>query len=246
MELWMLLGLGGAISSLVLGWDGGLSMLAQGKMREAEDESLPSAGDSTSEEPAGPFEVATLDDFLSGAHDDEIHVTVNDASADAWVYAARTDLDTLMSGDDAMAWFYEMDDRSDPENGYDTAKESDALLQIESGDGDDFISVAGHAATEIVTGTGADTVKICDGAGYAVVHLEDEDTVYLCDQWSGYVIGTGSASVHGGAGVDVIRMTGDSSGSNVQAGEGNDDLITGGGGILNGQPRGRYLGCKWP
>lgn len=234
MELWMLLGLGGALSSLVLGWDGGLSMLARGNLREADEESLTGGEDTTEVEPVGPFEVSSMEDFLSGANDDEIYVTAEDGTTDGWIYAARTDLDTLLSGDDAMAWFYEGDDRSDPANGFDAAKDSDDLLQIDSGDGDDYIEVWGHAATEIVTGAGADTVHICEGAGYSVVHVEDDDTAYLCDDWTGYVIGTGNASVYGGAGVDVIRMTGDSTGSNVQAGDGDDDLITGGGGILNG------------
>ncbi len=234
MELWMLLGLGGALSSLVLGWDGGLSMLARGGLRETDEDSLTGREDTTAEEPTGPFEVSTMEDFLSGTRDDEIYVTATDDSADSWVYAERTDLDTLLSGDDAMAWFYDTDDRSDPENGFDTAKDSDALLQIESGDGDDYIEVRGHAATEIVTGAGADTVRIFDDAGYSVVHVEEDDTAYLSDDWTGYVIGTGNALVFGGAGTDAIRMTGDSSGSNVQAGAGDDDLVTGGGGILNG------------
>ena len=234
MELLMLLGLGGALSGLVLGWDGGLSMLARTGLREADEESLKEGEDTQDVEPVGPFEVSSMEDFLSGAHDDEIYVTAEDDATGNWTYAARTDLDNLLSGQDEMAWFYESDDRSDPENGFAAAKDSDALLQVDSGDGDDYIEVWGHAATEIVTGAGADTVYICDGSGYTVLHVEDDDTAYLCDDWTGYVMGTGNASVYGGAGVDVIRMAGDSSGSNVQAGDGNDDLITGGGGILNG------------
>ncbi|MEY8882235.1 calcium-binding protein [Donghicola sp. XS_ASV15] len=234
MELWLLLGLGGAVSSLVFGWDRSLALFQDDELLDQEQELIDSEEQAVEVQPEGPFELSELVDFASGGGDDEIYVTAQSDGSDGWTYAKRSDLETMLDGEDVMAWFYEGDDHSDPDTGHDTAEDCEDLIHVASGAGDDWIEVWGHAASEIRTGEGADTVLVCDGAGYTVVHVEDEDTAILCDDWTGYVIGTGSASVIGGAGVDVIRMTGDSSGSNVQAGAGADDLVTGGGGILNG------------
>lgn len=233
MELWMLLGLGGAISSLVFGWDRGFGALSQQLMGE-EDVPEDTAGPQSEEEPTGPFYLDTVDDFASGGRDDTIFVTAVDDESENWEYDERTDLDHLLAGENQMAWFYTGEDHSDPEAGHNSGLDCEDILYIDSGAGNDLIEVWGNAATEVVTGAGADIVKVCADAGYTVVHVEDEDTAILCDDWTGYVMGTGSASVFGGEGVDVIRMTGDSTGSNVQAGGGDDNLITGGGGILNG------------
>lgn len=234
MELWLLLGLGGAVSSLVFGWDRSLAFFQDEDIPEQEQEFIGADEQVIEAQPEGPFELSELDDFVSGSHDDEIYVTAQNDHSDGWTYAKRSDLEHILDGEDVMAWFYDGEDHSDPEMGHDTAEDCEDLIHVDSGAGDDWIEVWGHAASEIRTGEGADTVLVCDGAGYTVVHVEDDDTAILCDDWTGYVIGTGSASVIGGSGVDVIRMTGDSSGSNVQAGAGADDLVTGGGGILNG------------
>ncbi|NVO25830.1 hypothetical protein HJ526_00230 [Donghicola sp. C2-DW-16] len=234
MDLWMLLGLGGAISSLVFGWDRGFGALSQQLMGETNADSTPTDPQSEELPPEGPQYLDSLIDFGGTSGDDEVYVTAVDERADDWEYDERTDLEHLLTGEDQMAWFYTGEDHSDPEAGHNTGADCEDILYIDTGAGNDLIEVWGHAATEVVTGTGADTVKVCADAGYTVVHVEDDDTAILCDDWTGYVIGTGSASVYGGDGVDVIRMTGDSTGSNVQAGGGDDDLITGGGGILNG------------
>ncbi|MEE3071326.1 MAG: hypothetical protein VX378_09510, partial [Pseudomonadota bacterium] len=247
MSLWMLLSLGGAISSLVLGMErftlAGLAQKAlsgsQGDSESARDPTdIYDSGTAPEEEEVvvgQELTLVSLADFIGTSEDDSLYVELPESTDPTWHLAERTGLENLIAGHDGdLAWFHPDEARSDPEAGIEDARLTDGVMYLDAGAGDDFISINGPGAIDLYTGEGADTVVVGEGTGYIALHANSGDSVYLADDYEGQVWVSGEASVQGGAGRDMVHIDANSAGAWIHTGGGDDCLITDGGGILNG------------
>lgn len=247
MSLWMLLSLGGAISSLVLGMErftlAGLAQKAlsgsQGDSESARDPTdIYDSGTAPEEEEVvvgQELTLVSLADFIGTSEADTLYVELPESTDPTWHLAERTGLENLIAGHDGdLAWFHPDEARSDPEAGIEDARLTDGVMYLDAGAGDDFISINGPGAIDLYTGEGADTVVVGEGTGYIALHANSGDSVYLADDYEGQVWVSGEASVQGGAGRDMVHIDANSAGAWIHTGGGDDCLITDGGGILNG------------